>query len=231
MVNRTRINGQYIRQIASAKRQLALLPIPQVYTKKGLTNTRAMDKIIGRFRLIAVRPDTARSISSPKCFSWPLASLKSVQKRQLKNMGGPQMKKMHANLSQITLKAKKEYLTRIDLLRTRMSLLTGKDKLLMTMYLDKGNSFRQMARLAGVNDTIIARRIHKLIKRLIDGEYITCLRNCNKFTKTEMAIAKDYFLTGLSMKKIAAKQHLTYYRVREILKKIQQVIELLNHKG
>jgi len=119
------------------------------------------------------------------------------------------MKKMHSNLSQITSKAKKEYLTRIDLLRTRMNLLTGKDKLLMTMYLDKGNSFRQMARLAGVNDTIIARRIHKLIKRLIDGEYITCLRNCNKFTKTEMAIAKDYFLTGLSMKKIAAKRQLT----------------------
>lgn len=95
------------------------------------------------------------------------------------------------------------------------------------MYLDKGNSFRQMARLAGVNDTIIARRIHKLIKRLIDGQYITCLRNRSKFTKTEMALARDYFLTGLSMKKIAAKQHLTYYRVREILKKIQRVISTI----
>jgi len=140
------------------------------------------------------------------------------------------MKKMHSNLSQITLKAKKEYRTRIDLLRSRVNLLTGKDRLLMTMYLEYGNSFRQIARLAGVNDTIIARRIRKLIKRLIDGEYITCLRNRNKFTKTEMAIAKDYFLTGLSMKKIAAKQHLTYYRVRETLKKIQRVISAIRQE-
>jgi len=137
------------------------------------------------------------------------------------------MKKMHSTVSQITLTAKKEYRTRIDLLRSRMNLLTGKDKLLMTMYLDKGSSFRQMARLAGVNDSNIARRIHKLIKRLTDGQYITCLRNRSKFTKTEMVIARDYFLTGLSMKKIAAKQHLTYYRVREILKKIQRVISTI----
>jgi len=137
------------------------------------------------------------------------------------------MRKIHENISQRTSNAKNGYRDRIDLLRSRMNLLTGKDKLLMTMYLDKGNSFRQMARLAGVNDSNIARRIHKLIKRLIDGQYITCLRNRSKFTKTEMAIARDYFLTGLSMKKIAAKQHLTYYRVREILKKIQHKIQNL----
>jgi len=134
------------------------------------------------------------------------------------------MRKIHANIPQRTSNAKNEYRDRIDLLRSRMNLLTGKDKLLITMYLDKGNSFRQMARLADVNDTIIARRIYKIMKRLIDGEYITCLRNRNEFTKTEMAIAKDYFLTGLSMKKIAAKRHLTYYHVRETLKKIQRVI-------
>jgi len=140
------------------------------------------------------------------------------------------MRKIHANIPQRTSNAKNEYRDRIELLRSRMNLLTGKDKLLMTMYLDKGNSFRQMARLADVNDTIIARRIYKIMKRLIDGEYITCLRNRNKFTKTEMAIAKDYFLTGLSMKKIATRQHLTYYRVRETLKKIQRVISAIRQE-
>lgn len=140
------------------------------------------------------------------------------------------MRKIHANIPQRTSNAKNEYRDRIDLLRSRMNLLTGKDKLLLTMYLDKGNSFRQMARLADVNDTIIARRIYKIMKRLIDGEYITCLRNRNEFTKTEMAIAKDYFLTGLSIKKIATKQHLTYYRVRETLKKIQRVISTIRQE-
>ena len=125
-------------------------------------------------------------------------------------------------------KDKNEYRDRIDLLRSRVNLLTGKDKLLMTMYLENSNSFRQMARLAGVNETRIARRIHRVTKRLIDGEYITCLRNRNKFTKTEMAIAKDYFLLGLSMKKIAGKRRRSYYRVRETLKKIQRLVTIVD---
>jgi len=121
-------------------------------------------------------------------------------------------------------KDENEYRDRIDLLRSRVNLLTGKDKLLMIMYLENSNSFRQMARLAGVNETSIARRIHKVTKRLIDGEYITCLRNRDKFGKREMAVAKDYFLGGLSMKKIAGKRHWSYYHVRKTLKKIQRLV-------
>jgi predicted DNA-binding protein YlxM (UPF0122 family) len=131
------------------------------------------------------------------------------------------MKRIHVNLSQETLDARTSYRDKIDLLHSRASLLAGRDKLLMTMYLENGNSFRQMAQLAGVSEANISRRIHRLIKRLMDGEYITCIRNREKFTETEMIIAKDYFLMGLSIKKIAAKQQLSYYCVRETLKKIR----------
>jgi predicted DNA-binding protein YlxM (UPF0122 family) len=136
------------------------------------------------------------------------------------------MEKIHKNMPQSTLTAKNACRDRIDLLRSRLNLLTGKDKLLMTMYLENGNSFRQMARLIGVNEASIARRIHRVTKRLIDGEYITCLRNRNKFTGTELDIAKDYFLLGLSMKKIAGKRNSTYYHVRKTLKKIQRLIKI-----
>jgi len=136
------------------------------------------------------------------------------------------MKRNPAKIPERTLKAQDEYRDRIDLLRSRVNLLTGKDRLLMTMYLENSNSFRQMARLAGVNESSIARKIHRVTKRLIDGEYITCLRNRNKFSKTEMAIAKDYFLLGLSMKKIAGKRRRSYYRVRETLKKIQRLVTI-----
>ena len=134
------------------------------------------------------------------------------------------MEKVHKNIPQSTLTAKNTCRDRIDLLRSRLSLLAGKDKLLMTMYLENGNSFRQMARLTGVNEASIARRIHRVTKRLIDGEYITCLRNRNKFTRIELDIAKDYFLLGLSMKKIAKKRNSTYYYVRKTLKKIQRLV-------
>ena len=134
------------------------------------------------------------------------------------------MKKIHKNIPQSSVTTKSEYRDRIDLLRSRVSLLTGKDKILMTMYIENGNSFRQMARLVGVNEASIARRIHKVTKRLMNGEYITCLRNRDKFSKGELDIAKDYFLEGLSMKKIAKKRDSTYYCVRKTLKKIQGLI-------
>ncbi len=114
-----------------------------------------------------------------------------------------------------------------DLLRSRLNLLRGKDKLLLIMYLEKGNSFRQMARLAGITEACIARRIHKLMNRLTDSEYITCLRNRKEFNDIEMYIAKEYFLLGLSMRKIAKNRQMTYYQVRKILRNIQVVVSTL----
>jgi len=111
------------------------------------------------------------------------------------------------------------------LLRSRLNLLNGKDKVMITMYLENGNSFRQIARLTGVSEARIARRIRGLTKRLIDGQYIVCLRNRNKFSKAQMTIARDYFLTGLSIKKIAAKRHKSIYNVRKLLRKISSVLK------
>ena len=135
-----------------------------------------------------------------------------------------EMKKIHVNISQKTLEAKNRHRDQIDLLRSRLNLLNGKDRVMMTMYLENGNSFRQMARLAGVCETNIARRIHGLTKRLIDGEYIACLRNRNKFTSGQMTIAKDYFLMGLSISKIATKRHRSCYHVRETIIKIKNIL-------
>jgi len=136
------------------------------------------------------------------------------------------VKRIQENISQETVEVHKGYRDRIDMLRSRVNLLGGKDKLLMKMYLENGNSFRQMARLAGVNETCIARRIYKVTERLLNGEYITCLRNRDKFSRDEMDIAKDYFLLGLSMRKISAKRHCSYYRVRETLKRFQELIKI-----
>lgn len=140
------------------------------------------------------------------------------------------MKKIHENIPHETLKIKKEYRNSIDLLRSRANMLTGKDKLLMTMHLSNSNSFRQMARLAGVSEASIARRIRKVTKRLTDGKYITCLRSRDKLTSAEMAVAKDYFLLGLSQRKIAIKRSCSVYRVRKTLKTIQYLINVADSK-
>ena len=101
----------------------------------------------------------------------------------------------------------------------------------MKMYLKNGNTFSQMARLAGVNEATVSRRIHKITKRLTDGEYITCLQNSNKFSNAEMRIARDYFLLGLSLRKIAVKRRCSYYRIRQTMKKVQQLVGVAGGEG
>jgi len=112
----------------------------------------------------------------------------------------------------------------IDLLRTRLNLLDGRDRVMMAMYVENGNSFRQIARLLGVNDSTIGRRIHRLRRTLLDSEYITCLRQRRKFTAHQMTIARDHFLLGMSQKRIAVKRRLSLYQVRNTIETIQQIL-------
>jgi len=112
---------------------------------------------------------------------------------------------------------------RIELLRSRAGLLTGKDGALMQMYLNGTGTLSQMARLAGVNEANVARRIHKLVRRLLDGQYITCLRNRDKFTQEQIEMARDYFVDGLPMGEIANRHEITYYEVRKTMRKIQRL--------
>ena len=116
--------------------------------------------------------------------------------------------------------------TEIDLLRARAEILTGKDRALMRMYLEQGGTFRQIARLTGASEATVTRRIQRLIKKLLDGEYIHFLRERNQFSSMERAIARDYFLEGLSQERISIKHDITIYRVHKTVKKIQDIISI-----
>jgi predicted DNA-binding protein YlxM (UPF0122 family) len=119
----------------------------------------------------------------------------------------------------------------IDLLRARVSILSGKDRTLMQMYLESGLTFGQMARVAGVNECTIARRIHKLTCLLLDSEYITCLRNRRRFSSLELSIARDHYFDDLGHKKIAKRRNVTVYQVRKTLRKIQELDRVSNNQN
>ena len=139
------------------------------------------------------------------------------------------MKKVQVDFERIVanevgvLSARTIYADQIELLRARAQILGGKDKALMEMYLKNGSTFSQMARLAGVSEATISRRVHRLVRRLLDGEYIRCLRKQGQLDSLEQSIARDYFIEGLSQKKIALKRAVTAYQVHKTLKKIKLV--------
>jgi len=136
------------------------------------------------------------------------------------------MKAVHDNIARQVGENRKAVRNRIELLRARAGLLVGRDRVLMEMYLDKGNTFRQMATLAGVSEASIARRIHKITKRLMDGAYITCLRNRDLLTPEQLSIARDCLLLGLSQRATARKRQCSVYRVRKTLKRIEKIVKV-----
>jgi len=134
------------------------------------------------------------------------------------------MKRVHENIAEQVNNTKGRHRGGIELLRSRLNLLSGTDKLLMTMYIKHGNSIRQIARIRGTSEASVNRRIRSITERLTDGPYIDCLRNRDKLTRRQLAVAKDYYLIGLSMRQIAAKRRRSYYRVREALIEIRSII-------
>lgn len=134
------------------------------------------------------------------------------------------MSHLNSNMSEQALEMKGLRRGQLELLQGRLGLLRGRDKVLMTMYIVNGNSFRQIARLRGVSETSIARRIHRIAERLTNGEFLLCVRNRDKLSRRQMAVARDYFLTGLSIKQIAEKRSMSMYAVRKVLFSIRHLI-------
>ena len=143
------------------------------------------------------------------------------------------MEKIHTNVPKKDYQDKENTRAQNELLRSRLDLLDGKEKFLMRLYLENGYTIFQISRLTAMCEASVGRRIKKLKKRLLDGKYLDCLRNRNKFYKYQMAIAKDYFLTGLSIREISKKRKLSVYQVRETITQIKDILnecECLNAK-
>jgi DNA-binding NarL/FixJ family response regulator len=145
-------------------------------------------------------------------------------KLEIRRAGGKTMGQLNAVIVEQAVKGKGVRRSQMEVLQSRLGLLSGKDKVLMTMYITNGNSFRQIARLRGVSETSVARRIHQIAERLTDGEFLICVRNRDKLSRRQMAIARDSFLTGLSNNQIARKRSMSLYAVRKELADIRNLI-------
>ncbi len=108
---------------------------------------------------------------------------------------------------------------RINRLRARAYLLSDEDRTLLAMYLDAGSSVRQIARLTALSPSTVSRRIRRIIHRLLNDLYSVCLRHRRRFTDLELAIARDYFIRGLSARRISREHNVSYYSVLAAVEK------------
>jgi hypothetical protein len=133
------------------------------------------------------------------------------------------MKRIHSNISEGQAVGELRQ-GGLDLVRQRMGLLDGEDKILMSMYYIDGCNFRRIAMLLGVNECSVSRRIRKITTRLLAGQYIRCLRNQQFFNSADLQIAKDYYVGGRTIRQIAAERVCSLYEVRRAIERIEAIL-------
>ena len=117
-----------------------------------------------------------------------------------------------------------------DTIRELAQNLSKPDRTLVLMYLDHDNSFRQMAQLLGVSEATVARRVKKIISRIDNRDIKSVLANSCTLSHRQKKIARDYFLRGLNVKKIAYKYKMTYYSTRRTINLLRKLSGPHKHK-
>jgi len=110
---------------------------------------------------------------------------------------------------------------RMDLLRMRSGLLRVQERAMLEMVFRGGYRPTHIARAMGLHPSNVSRRITKIVRRLAGGEYLSCLRQRERFSEPELAMAREYYLRGRSLNAIAAKLGLSRYGVRRLLASLE----------
>jgi hypothetical protein len=110
----------------------------------------------------------------------------------------------------------------IEVLRLRAHCLASEDRALLEMYLEHGNSFRQIGRIMGLDSRNVARKVRGIVRRLMDDTYETCMGNRDEFNGRELRIIRDHFVRGLSERHISRHRAVPRYRIRAILHKARR---------
>ncbi|MBN1796719.1 MAG: helix-turn-helix domain-containing protein [Sedimentisphaerales bacterium] len=118
----------------------------------------------------------------------------------------------------------------INIIRSRAELLDEPDRTLIKMYLDKQNSFRQIALLTGVNEATISRKIKRIMSRLSNNDLWPKLKYSSRLKSPEMKYIKEHFIKGRSIRAIAKKYKISYHTVRRIINRINRPAQNKQYK-
>ena len=115
---------------------------------------------------------------------------------------------------------------RLEQLLCMSNQLNRTDRLMVRMYFENGNTCSQLAHLSGLNPGTVCRRIRKALKRLFVARQIARLSRCQRFSDRDIDLATEYFVVGRSMRKIARRRDISYYRVRKTIRRFHPYLQI-----
>lgn len=108
--------------------------------------------------------------------------------------------------------------------------LAEPDRTLVRMYLENRNSFRQMAKLLGVSEVTVSRRVKKIIARLNEPQTELLLDADIKLKPKQRKIATAYFINGQGVETISRKYRQSCYKIRKVINSLQRTKPAAKHK-
>jgi DNA-directed RNA polymerase specialized sigma24 family protein len=104
-----------------------------------------------------------------------------------------------------------------DTVLHRSEALADEQRALLTIILEQGSSFQQIARLRGEHATTVSRRFRRLLGKLSGRTAARGPVKDGHLNPIETTILADYCLCGMNQMQIAAKLGISRHRVRKTL--------------
>ncbi|PKL48747.1 MAG: hypothetical protein CVV39_03910 [Planctomycetes bacterium HGW-Planctomycetes-1] len=117
--------------------------------------------------------------------------------------------------------SKKELLLIFEKHPARVDMLPAAQRALVILFLSS-RSFRTLAKAAGVNEAVVARKLRKIAGRIISAHFLTALSQ-DELSEKKIEIIRDHFVNGLSVKAITQKTGLGRYKITKIIKQMRKL--------
>ncbi len=109
----------------------------------------------------------------------------------------------------------------------RAELLAQADRDLIEAVLIRNQSAASLARIMGVPERRVQRRVHRLMERLTGREFLDAARALDYLGETDARIARLRFCQGLPLRRISLMLNLSYHRLRRRVDRISAEIAAL----
>ena len=119
-------------------------------------------------------------------------------------------------------KTKKGLLDIFEAFTARVKMLSDEQITLVRFFQNTPN-YRVIAKMAGVNEATIARRLKKIARHISGNNFFAALSENDNLPAEKMEILKDYFVSGLSVKIIAQNRNVSTYLVKKIVRQMSNL--------
>jgi predicted DNA-binding protein YlxM (UPF0122 family) len=117
---------------------------------------------------------------------------------------------------------KQELLCLFERFLPRVDILSEKQRTLVRLFMNS-HSYSSIAKIAGVNEVTVARRLKKIARHISSNNFFAALSENNNLPAEKMEILKDYFVSSLAIKTIAKNKNLSFYSVRKMIRQMRNL--------